>query len=127
MIAWRPERLGHCVFLEPPTLALLRASGIPVEVCLECHRRCYAVPYGDNILARLPEQHVLGTDNPAFYRTSLSNEYQLAALHHGLSADQLVALARRAIDASFAPAGERVRMRRAFDAGVVVLRREFHI
>lgn len=109
MLDWGPDRLGHCVFVDEPGLLAVAASRIPVEACIECHRRCYAVPYPNNILRTfLPRgQAVVGTDNPAFYLTNLSNEFALAAAHHGLSPRKLVELAIRGADAAFLPPDRR--------------------
>ncbi len=45
----------------------------------------------------------LNTDDPAMFRTSLVEEYQLVQEHFGFSDDHLRELARNSFEASFCP------------------------
>lgn len=108
---------------------LRKEKRIVVESCITCHWRCYAIPMKQNIFAKLAprNQVVLGTDNPQFYLTELSNEYVLTSKHHKLTAAQVVALARKAFESCFAPPGEKKALLAAFDAKVKTLRKEYSV
>ena len=82
-----------------------------------------------NIFAKLAprNQVVLGTDNPQFYLTELSNEYVLASTHHKLSAKRLIQLARKAFESCFAPPQEKATLLAAFDAKAAALRKEYGV
>jgi adenosine deaminase len=43
----------------------------------------------------------LNSDDPAFFATSIGNEYAIASSQMGLSAAELLAITRTAIDAAF--------------------------
>ena len=43
----------------------------------------------------------LNSDDPAFFATSIGNEYAMASSQMGLSASELLAITRTAIDAAF--------------------------
>eukprot|EP00041_Stephanoeca_diplocostata_P005071 m.55882 g.55882 ORF g.55882 m.55882 type:complete len:355 (+) comp15552_c0_seq3:347-1411(+) len=109
MIKWKPDRLGHCVFANDANVASVIAAAIPVEVCMECHHRSYAVLYKDNLLRRLRPSGlaVLATDNPSFLQSSLSNEFALASKHQNLSLQEARDLCQTAIQASFASNDEK--------------------
>merc|ERR1739841_305411 len=102
---------------------------MPVESCLTCHRLHFGIPVDENIFRRLfpTQQVVLGTDNPAMYKTNLSKEYALCCEVFGLRVSELFALARRAIDFTFQDEAARDRLRLQFDERVASLRRRFRI
>jgi len=120
MIAFRPDRLGHCVHVNDENLARIVAAGTPVETCLTCHHRHFGVPLDQNVFHRLfpTRQVALCTDNPAFYGTTLSREYELCCLHHDLTMSELFALALRAIDFTFQTEEQKVVMRSNFEERV---------
>ena len=82
-----------------------------------------------NIFAKLAprNQVVLGTDNPQFYLTELSNEYVLTSTHHKLTVDRVITLARKAFESCFAPPGEKAVLLATFDTKVVALRKEYGV
>jgi len=128
MITFAPERLGHCLSFPAcaqsghDCLRLLLASlpPIPVEVCPTAHYRGYDVPFAANVFAPLWQHRhplVLGTDNPPLIETDLSNEYDIFVQHTpGITIEQLLALARSAIDHVFAGEQVKRKVRASFDA-----------
>lgn len=129
MIAFKPDRLGHCVLLDGKNLDLVVTSRTPVETCLTCHKLHFGVPFEKNVFARLhpTQQVVLGTDNPSFYDTHLSLEYERCCCHHGLRVDQLFSLARRAIDFTFQSAGAKDEMKKDFDKRLAQVREKYNL
>lgn len=129
MLAFAPERLGHCVHLDSANLEQVVSKRLPVEACLTCHLRHFGVPYVDNIFGKLfpTDQVVLGTDNPSLYEAPLSMEYELCCQYHGLLISQLFALARRGIDFTFQSERAKSQMRAAFDLEMHLLREKFDI
>merc|ERR1712107_23776 len=110
----------HCVHVNDENLARIVAAGTPVETCLTCHHRHFGVPLDQNVFHRLfpTRQVALCTDNPVFYGTTLSREYELCCLHHDLTISELIALALRAIDFTFQTEEQKVVMRSNFEERV---------
>eukprot|EP00747_Dinoflagellata_sp_TGD_P100983 gnl/TRDRNA2_/TRDRNA2_168210_c1_seq1.p1 gnl/TRDRNA2_/TRDRNA2_168210_c1~~gnl/TRDRNA2_/TRDRNA2_168210_c1_seq1.p1 ORF type:complete len:417 (-),score=70.99 gnl/TRDRNA2_/TRDRNA2_168210_c1_seq1:45-1154(-) len=129
MLAFAPQRLGHCVHMDASNLARVVDSRTPVEACLVCHKLHFGIPISENIFGKLfpTSQVVLGTDNPAFYETRLSREYDLCCQHHGLRLTDLFSLARRAIDFTFQSETSKATMRKNFDRQLAVLLNKFNI
>lgn len=117
MIDWRPDRLGHCVYLDRHNKERLLASGTPVETAITCHDRHFGVQPEHNVFNQLYPQNqvVLSTDNPSFYGITLSAEYALCCRLYGLTVEQLVKLARRGIDFALVDGPTKVTLRREFD------------
>jgi len=101
------RRIGHGVraIEDPALVAELARRGIVLEVCpgsnlaLGLYRDAVSHP-----LRRLLEagcRVTLNSDDPAFFATSIGNEYAMASTHMGLSAPELLAITRTAIDAAF--------------------------
>lgn len=101
------RRIGHGVraIEDPALVSELTRRGIVLEVCpgsnlaLGLYRDAVSHP-----LRRLLEagcRVTLNSDDPAFFATSIGNEYAMAGTRMGLSASQLLAITRTAIDAAF--------------------------
>ncbi len=129
MISFGPERLGHCVYLNDDNMQRLENSNIPVETCFTCHDKIFGVPYSDNIFGKLHprRQVVLATDNPSFYGTTLSKEFEICAKYHKLTVGDLFDLARRSIDVAFIPSAEREKLYNQFDEQIGLLKKKYNM
>jgi aminodeoxyfutalosine deaminase len=91
------ERIGHglAAARDPALMAKLRESNVPLEVCISSN-------VSTGVVASLEEHPVrklydagvpivLNTDDPAFFRTSLTREYELARDVFGLPVEELAA------------------------------------
>jgi len=91
------ERIGHGIAAaqDPALMTKLRESNVPLEVCISSNV-CTGVvsslqehPVRKLYQAGVPI--VLNTDDPSFFRTSLTREYELARDVFGLPIDDLAA------------------------------------
>lgn len=119
--ALHAQRIGHGVrAIEDPVLvARLREERIPLEVCPQSNYRLGVVAEGAvHPIRELMDAGVwvtLNSDDPAMFETDLTNEYvQLAAA--GFSYDELFALSKATLDASFATAQDRAAVAGAWEA-----------
>ncbi|HLG98579.1 MAG TPA: adenosine deaminase family protein [Bryobacteraceae bacterium] len=95
------ERIGHGIAAaqDARLMAHLRQANIPLEVCITSNvctgvvRAVEEHPVGKLYLAGVPL--VLNTDDPAFFRTSLTREYEIAQDLFGLPAEALAAASFR--------------------------------
>ena len=132
MLRFKPERLGHCVFTarDETLWAQLRASKIPVELCITSNvvtdsvdaeggnEGTPAKKSANTSAASAAARHhltkvhgaghpfVLATDDPGVFDTSLSREYALAAASCGLRSEDLRRIARDAFEYAFVHAHE---------------------
>jgi adenosine deaminase len=85
---------------------------VPIEICLSSNVHTGAAkslpehPFG--LYKRLGYRLTLNTDNRLMSRTTLSEEYRLAAQHHGCSLDDLETLSINAMKSAFAHYDKRV-------------------
>lgn len=110
------DRIGHGIAAaaDPAVLRLLASTGVPLEVCPSSNVALGLVPtFAAHPLARLHEAGVtvtIGSDDPPFFATTLTEELEHAARllagDEGVLADLQVAAAR----ASFAPRGVRAEL-----------------
>lgn len=91
------ERIGHGIAAarDPALMTKLRESNVPLEVCISSNI-CTGVvaSLNEHPVRKLYDAGVpivLNTDDPAFFRTSLEREYQLARDVFGLPVEELAA------------------------------------
>jgi adenosine deaminase len=115
----RAERIGHGVraIEDPAVVALLVERAIPLEICPTSNRLTGAAPAGAvHPLGELDAAGCIVTidaDDPALFGTTLLDEYGYVAETFG--EDAVLRFARNAIDASFAPAAVKARLRDRFE------------
>mmetsp|Transcript_26097 Transcript_26097/g.49276 ORF Transcript_26097/g.49276 Transcript_26097/m.49276 type:complete len:351 (-) Transcript_26097:333-1385(-) len=101
MLAFRPERLGHCCTLNHSEMETLRVAQIPVELCLTSNVKTESTQeYSDHHFQDMYEKNmpvVLCTDDSGVFSTTLSREYALAAAAFGLDESALMNLSQSAI------------------------------
>jgi aminodeoxyfutalosine deaminase len=96
------ERIGHGIAAvhDPALMAKLRESNVPLEVCISSNVSTGVVAsIEDHPVRKLYDAGVpivLNTDDPAFFRTSLVREYELARDVFGLPVEELAANSFRA-------------------------------
>ncbi|MFB9320471.1 adenosine deaminase [Cryptosporangium minutisporangium] len=111
------ERLGHGIrILEDPELvAQVRDAGVPLEVCPSSNVALGFVPsWAEHPLPALVEAGLvvtLNTDVPRVVGSTLTGEYSAVRDTFGASDAELAGLARAGVDASFAPAATKERLR----------------
>ncbi len=103
----RAERIGHGVRAaqDPRLMAHLAGHGIALEVALTSNVQTRAAAsYAEHPVRTLLRHGVpvtLNTDNPRASGTTLPREYDLAAARAGLTEEDLAAVARHSLAASF--------------------------
>jgi adenosine deaminase len=114
-------RIGHGVHcLEDAALVQrLRAEQIPLEVCPTSNVCLKLYPeLRQHPLPRLLEEGLyitLNSDDPPMFNTSLTREYQLAAVSFGLDQAQIEKLVMNALEASLMPAEMKAELRLGFE------------
>lgn len=95
------ERIGHGIAAarDPKLLAQLRESNIPLEICISSNVCTGVVPsladHPVRVLYDAGVPIVLNTDDPAFFHTSLTREYEIAESVFGLPPGPLAAASFR--------------------------------
>jgi aminodeoxyfutalosine deaminase len=118
----KAERIGHGLTAaqDPELIEELAQRQIPIEVCITSNLRTGCC----SDIAQHPVRRyfdeglmlTLNSDDPAMFRTSLTNEYRLAQQHFGFTEDHLRELARNSFEASFLPAEKKVEFLNLFDS-----------
>ncbi|PSC74701.1 Adenosine deaminase [Micractinium conductrix] len=112
MLAWGPDRLGHCCCLTPDLERRLLDLHIPLEVCLTSNVVTRSVVnLRDHEFSKLHKQRhplVLCTADSGVLNTCLSREYAIAAQAFNLTERQLQSLALNALDYAFVDELEKV-------------------
>jgi aminodeoxyfutalosine deaminase len=91
------ERIGHGIAAakDPRLMAQLRQDNVPLEVCISSNVCTGAVEsleaHPIRALYDAGAPITINTDDPAFFRTTLTYEYELAEKMFGLPADELAA------------------------------------
>ena len=104
----KAERVDHGIAAasDPALMAKIVDRGIVLEICPTSNMRMRAVPdLREHPFPTLRDAGVrvtLNTDDPGMFGTDLNREYLIAHEVFGLSADELVDLARESVRASFA-------------------------
>jgi adenosine deaminase len=104
------ERIGHGVRAheDPEVIALLRARGIPLEMCIVSNLRTGVVASVDDHPVRSYFDQGLfvtvNSDDPVMFNTTLEDEYLALAGDLGFSLDEIKEIALNAVRASFLPA-----------------------
>lgn len=115
-----PQRIGHACFLEEAEWESLKSLKIPVEICLTSNVRteCVSSIYDHHFVDLYKSNHPLAlcTDDSGMFSTSLSNEYYLAASTFGLDREDMLKLARKAIEYGFVDNSVKDAVRDIFDA-----------
>lgn len=109
------QRIGHALsaIQDSDLMQELRERAIPVELNPTSNVRTGACPsFAEHPMRRYFDAGLLVTlnsDDPAFFGSDLAGEYLLAHRHQGFSREELRALARNSIRASFLPEPEKSR------------------
>ena len=121
----KAERIGHGLTAEqdPELMEELARRQTPIEICVTSNVRtgcCADVAqhpvrryFDDGLML------ALNTDDPAMFRTSLVQEYQLAQEAFGFSDEHLRELARNSFEASFLRPDKKVEFLNLFDSATL--------
>jgi len=109
------ERIGHGLnaAADSELMAVLTERQVPIEICVTSNLRTLCCPALEmHPLRNYFERGLmitLNSDDPAMFGSSLLDEYRLAQQHFEFSDEQLRELARNSFEASFLPAGKKLR------------------
>jgi len=119
------ERIGHALTAvhDPELVEELSRRQIPIEICLTSNLRTGCCASISNHPLRNYFDHglmlTLNTDDPALFRTSLNEEYQLAQSTFRFTNEHLRELARNSFEASFLPPEVKIQYLNSFDTATV--------
>ena len=106
------HRIGHGIrsIEDPALIAELVRRNVPLEISIRSNVLTGAVAsLADHPVKRLFDAGVpivLNTDDPAFFRTTLDQEFALARSHFGFTPEQLEGVRRNGFIYAFGPASE---------------------
>ncbi|HTS70047.1 MAG TPA: adenosine deaminase [Terriglobia bacterium] len=110
------ERIGHglTALRDPNVMAMLRERRIPLEVCPSSNVSTGLIArFEDHPLPQFLKEELvvtLNSDDPGMFGTSLEEEFSRAARCFGLNQGTLTRFARNAVDASFLPPEEKLKL-----------------
>jgi adenosine deaminase len=110
------ERIDHGYYVleDPSVVARCRDEGVPFDVAFTTSRRALRpwrrASVGEMLRAGLRVN--LSSDDPQLFPTTVANELSIARGTLGLSDEELMALVRGGVEASFMRAGDRQRLLR---------------
>jgi adenosine deaminase len=116
----RAERIGHGVRAveDPALMAELRERGIPLEICPSSNVCLGVIPdlehHPFDQLARAGCRVTVNSDDPAFFDTTLTDEYLRLSRTFGYDRAALADLALAGLSASFLPEDERATLEAVF-------------
>lgn len=121
----KAERIGHGLTAaqDNELLEEMARRQIPIEICVTSNLRTGCCP----ALAQHPVRRyfdeglmlTINTDDPAMFRTTLVDEYELIQNNFNFTDDHLRELARNSFEASFLPPEKKVEFLNLFDAAAV--------
>ncbi|KAL1196383.1 N6-mAMP deaminase [Cardamine amara subsp. amara] len=120
MLDFKPHRVGHACYFKDEDWTKLKSFRIPVEICLSSNIITKSISsidihhFADLYKAKHPL--ILCTDDFGVFSTTISNEYALAVRAFGLGKTETFALARTAIDATFAEDEVKQQLRLIFES-----------
>ena len=124
------DRIGHGVRCteDPALVAELRARQIPLEVCPTSNVCLKVAPsMAEHPLPRLLAEGLcvtIGSDDPAMFNTTLTDEYLAIASTLGMTVGRIERLVLNGVRAALLPPEERASMSAAFEEEFARLRRE---
>ncbi len=107
------ERIGHGVqsIYHPHVIEVLKAKGIPLEICPLSNWLTQAFPsFEDHPLKNLFEAGVLVTlnsDDPGIFGSTLTDDYDIAQKYHGFGPNEFKKINQIAFQNSFIPASKK--------------------
>jgi aminodeoxyfutalosine deaminase len=121
----KAERIGHGLTAsqDPELVEELARRQIPIEICVTSNLRTGAcAEISQHPVRRYFDEGLmltLNSDDPAMFRTSLVDEYELVQQTFNFSDDHLRELARNSFEASFLAAEKKIEFLNLFDAANV--------
>ena len=118
----KAERIGHGLTAaqDPELIEELTERQVPIEICVTSNLRTgCCTELAQHPVRRYFDQGLmltLNTDDPAMFRTSLSEEYALVQEAFGFTDEHLRELARNSFEAAFLPPEKKIEFLNLFDA-----------
>ncbi|MEM4727177.1 MAG: adenosine deaminase, partial [Candidatus Bathyarchaeia archaeon] len=115
------ERIGHGVAAKDDSSLIdyLMRRGIGVEACPTSNIRTGIIPsLSEHPIRRFFETGLkvsVNTDDPSMFRTDMNKEYLQLHRELGFTVDELYRLSLNALETSFLPREEKIRMMKLFE------------
>jgi adenosine deaminase len=118
--------------MDDPTLPdYLREQGVVLDVCPSSNVLTgAAASWEQHSLRQLYDAGVrvtINSDDPTFFRTTITEEYRRIAYHFGFDADDLCVLVLNSVEASFLPPVEKANLLRRVEHELHALRLELAV